>query len=200
MDLIRILFSPEWHSLQVKPQGIQARVVSAGVRQGTAVSRLEVEGSSVADVRELFLHSQPSDFFPGASSFRRHSTPDGGQQFLENPLGGPPIMHTTISPTDQGIEGRFQGLMYGQAPLSIFEQGGKVIIEETGTIARPNLRFNPLQIAAEAVPFFGAIPRVARELTEFALGTGLAAVHAYKVRQDDGRTIARSLERHGSGQ
>ena len=148
----------------------------------------------------MFLEEPPGSFFPGAAAYDRKKTAAGGQEMDENPLGGPPVMHTTISPTRDhyagaGVRGEFTGLIRGEAPVKITQDGNRVIVEETGTIARPNLAAVPPEKVFEALPLLGLFAKAARETTEYVMGTAFAAVHAYKVGDDDAQAMVATLNR-----
>lgn len=174
---------------------VRGKVVSTGVVGGTARSRIELEGTTAAEVKRMFLEEPPGNFFRGAADYARRATEDGGQSFFENPLGGPPVMYTHLRPTADGIAGSFDGLIHGEAPVRITQEGSKTIIEETGTAARPNLGALPPQALLESIPLFGRVARTMRRATENAIGTGLAAVHASIVGADGARTIVDTLNR-----
>ncbi len=174
---------------------VRGRVVSSGVQNGKAVSRIELTGTTEAEVRAMFLEEPPKAFFPGASDYFRRRTADGGQEFLENPLGGPPVMHNRISPTADGITGRFGGVVKGEAPVSIRSEGDTVVIEETGTRAQPNLAALPPVALAERVPIFGRLAKGMRQVAEGVMGTPMAAIHAWKVSSNDAEAMVATLNR-----
>src|ERR1017187_8110501 len=134
---------------------VRGHVVSAGVNlwKGTAESELEVSGASREDVVSMFCREEPAAFFRGAKSWQREVSPNGDRQvFLENPVFPVPIMKTEIARTSTGVQGRFQGLMKGQANLAIHERDGKTYITES-TRVTPNLQ--PFTFLAEKLPIVG---------------------------------------------
>ncbi len=145
----------------------------------------------------MFLEEEPSGFFPGASSSDRTRTSSGGQQFRMNPLGGPPIMHTRIEPTADGIASTYTGLVKGGAHLRITQQGDVTVIEET-TDVLPNLGALPGVSLLERVPLLGAFPRMMRMGAETVIGAALASVHAGLVARDGGQRIAQTLQRRAA--
>lgn len=173
---------------------VTGRVQSIGVGAGVAKSRIELENTSAAQVKEMFLTQPAGKFFKGAQTWMRERTPQGGQQFLENPLFPVPIMFTSIQPTEQGIRGEFVGAINGGGPLRIWDEGGKTFIEEVGTAIH---LLNPTDLPpwqlAEAVPLFGMFARAMRRATNAVIDTPLALVHAALVSHDNAQTIVATL-------
>ena len=174
---------------------VTGRVVRTSVEGGRAKALLELEGTSAAVVREMFLTRPAKEFFPGAKTWFEARTREGGQQFLENPLFGVPIMFTQINPTDKGhAKGEFVGLINGEAPLRIWDENGKTFIEELGTQVHP---LTPMDLPpwklAEAMPLFGMFARGMRQATHAVIGAPLAAVHASLIARDNAQTICRTL-------
>ena len=183
-----------------KTERITGHVERAWVENGQARSRIILENANADEVRQMFLEEHPGKFFPGAAAYGRHRTAAGGQEMYENPLGGPPVMHTTISPVNdrydgRGVRGEFSGLIKGEAPLRIIQDGNRVIVEETGTIAQPNLGALPPQRLMEAMPLLGMFAKAARETTEYVMGTAMAAVHAHKIADDNAVAMVETLNR-----
>lgn len=173
---------------------VTGRVRSIGVSPGVAKSRIELENTSAAQVKEMFLTQPAGKFFKGAQTWMRERTQQGGQQFLENPLFPVPIMFTTISPTEQGIKGEFVGAINGGGPLRIWDEHGKTYIEELGTAIH---LLNPTDLPpwklAEAIPFFGMFARGMRRAANAVIDTPLALVHAALVSHDNAQTIVATL-------
>lgn len=178
----------------VKGEAVRAYVD----REGRARSELRFTNTNVDAVKKMFLSDHPNDFFPGASAANRRSLPGGGQEMDENPLGGPPIMHTRIEPTARGVRSEFTGLIKGGAELQIYERDGYTHVSET-TSVKPNLRAIPvagqMMRAAEAVPFFGGFARMSREVAEEMGGTVFAGIHASKVGPNAVPAMAQTLSK-----
>lgn len=179
--------------IPIKPQ-VTGRVLNVGVTPGAANARIELENTSAARVKEMFL-TQPADrFFKGAKTWMRERTSQGGQQFLENPLLPVPIMFTTISPHEHGIKGEFVGLISGGGNLRIWDENGKTYIEEMGTKIH---LLNPMDLPpwklAEAMPLFGMFARGMRRAASAVIDTPLAMVHAALISRDNATTIVRTL-------
>lgn len=183
---------------EAKP--ITGFVERAWVDDGRAHSRIVLENATVEEVERMFLEEHPGGFFPGAAAYLRKKTPEGGQEMYENPLGGPPVMHTTINPAHDRydgaqVRGEFNGLIRGEAPVKISKDGNRVIVEETGTLAQPNLAAVPTEKLVESVPLLGLFAKAARETTEYVMGTGFAGLHAYKVGADNAQAMVDTLNR-----
>jgi hypothetical protein len=173
---------------------VTGRVQKIGVSVGTAHARIELEGTSAALVKQMFLTEAPDKFFPSAKSWLRERTKEGGQQFLENPLFPVPIMFSQINPNDEGVKGHLVGLISGGGQLRIWDEGGRTYIEEVATkIHLLNPTDLPPWKLAEAVPVFGMFARGMRRATNAVIDTPLALVHAALISHDNAQTIVRTL-------
>jgi hypothetical protein len=102
-------------------------------------------------------------------------------------------MKTEIATTAGGVQGRFQGLMKGEANLDIHERDGKTYITES-TRVTPNLQ--PFTFLAEKLPIVGqGLVAPMRRAAEGMLGLPLVALHAMLVDHDDAETIVSTLDR-----
>jgi hypothetical protein len=145
--------------------------------RGHARAQLRFTGVSVKNVVEMFTKEDLRSFFPTARSFGRHATADGGQAMLENPMPGPPIMYTVISPDEHGIHSTFVGLVHGGSKVNVSDDGHGGVLLDEDTAVTPALSDIPGEKLLESVPLFGTFQRLGREVLEYAGGVALAGLH-----------------------
>jgi hypothetical protein len=161
--------------------------------RGHARAQIRFTGVSVRNLVDMFTKEDVRAFFPTARSYFRHATDDGGQAMLENPLLGPPVMYSHVTPeaetrsTDGRVEGglhsTFVGLVHGGSHLDISEDGkGGVLLDEDTTVS-PALSDIPGEKLLESVPFFGAFQWMGRATMEYVGGAAMAAIHEALVPQ-----------------